>query len=149
MELKKIPDGERIFDTELFLEGKKVAITLKTERNRSEISCFAKYETQIECECARCLEIFQQKISGEVRFFIVPECEGFDDDDFDRYYYKNENDKIDFTQTIRDDVFTQIPMKPLCREDCAGIILQKKKDSDVVENGQWTVLKKLIKLKSF
>jgi uncharacterized metal-binding protein YceD (DUF177 family) len=98
------------------------------------------------------LDNFKQKINGSVRFFIVPESEsGFDDDDFDCYYYKSENDKIDFEQTIFDDIFTQIPMKPLCRKDCKGIILEEKEDKFISEteekNGQWSAALKNLETK--
>ncbi|MCL1946945.1 MAG: DUF177 domain-containing protein [Chitinivibrionia bacterium] len=144
LEIKKIPEGERNFNIALQIGGKNVEVSLKTERNRANISCLAKYETEIDCECSRCLENFRQKISGEVRFFIVYENDDFADDDFDCYRYKNENEKIDFAQTIHDDVFTQIPMKPLCKEDCKGIIFEEKHES-AGDCGQWAVLKKMVK----
>jgi uncharacterized protein len=148
IEIKKIPEGERIFETELLIDDKLVEILLKTERKRSKILCLAEYKTEIDCECSRCLELFKQEISGEAQFFIVWGNEEFSDDDFDCYRSKNENDKIDFTQTIYDEIFVQVPMKPLCREDCAGIVLEEKdKIADSTEKktetGQgWIILKK-------
>jgi uncharacterized metal-binding protein YceD (DUF177 family) len=127
IEIRKIPKGERKFESEIVIDGKKVPIKLKTERDFEKISCLAVYETEIECECARCLEEFNLKISGEVRFFIALGNTEFNDDDFDFYKSKNENDKIDFTQTIYDDIFTKIPMKLLCKENCAGIVIEEKK----------------------
>jgi uncharacterized metal-binding protein YceD (DUF177 family) len=148
IEIRKIPNGERIFEAETYVADKVVPITLKTQREYSKISCLLNYETEIECECSRCLEKFQHKISGEVRFFIVPESSGNGgfDDEFDCYRYKNENDKIDFVQTLHDDIFTQIPMKPLCCEDCVGIVFKEKPIVGDGENEQWSAaLKNLIK----
>lgn len=151
IEIKKIPNGERVFETDAEIEGKKIPIKLKTKRDFADISCSVEYETEVECECSRCLEKFQQKIAGDVRFFIVPESKKeFACEDFDCYYYKSENDKIDFEQTIFDDMFTQIPMKPLCKGNCVGIIWEENKknpeNSEEEENGQWkAALEKLRK----
>jgi uncharacterized metal-binding protein YceD (DUF177 family) len=140
LEIKKIPEGERDFKICLQVGGKNVEIALKTKRARANISCSAKYETEIECECSRCLKNFRQKISGEVVFFIVYEGDGFADGDFDCYRYKNENERIDFTQTIHDDVFTQVPMKQMCKKDCEGIIFEEKNYAD--DCGRRVILKK-------
>jgi uncharacterized protein len=130
IEVGKVPEGERIWDmqasfAEGFLSGIKFPINVKTKRERSKISCFAKYKTEITCECSRCLQEFQYEIKGEVYFFVAYENETCSDNEFDFYFYKSGNDKINFAQTIYDDIVTQIPMKPLCRENCEGIELIK------------------------
>ena len=126
MEIRKIPEGGQSFEMNLQLDGCNVAILLKTQRDREKISCAFEYRSKIICECSRCLDEFEQEISGESVFFIIPEGKEPASDDFDCYFYKGENTKIDFTQTVYDEVFTQIPMKPLCKEDCAGIELNEK-----------------------
>jgi len=123
LEIRKIPEGGQITEMVLRLGECDVALTLETQRNREKISCTAEYRTKINCECSRCLEEFEQEISGKVEFFIVPEKQEAVIGDFDSYFYRGENTKIDFSQTIYDEVFTQVPMKPLCKEDCAGIEL--------------------------
>ena len=154
IEIGKIPEGERIWNfeasfnedfTDGFLSGKVFPVKVKTERERSKISCLAEYKTEIAFECSRCLEEFQYEIEGEVRFFIVHKSENgvSDEDEFDFYFYRGENEKIDFAQTIYDDIMTQIPMKPLCKKDCKGIELNGA--VEIGENEQWDVLKKLVK----
>ena len=124
IEIKKIPSGVAVFEPEVEIDGRKIPLKLTTERDFEKISCFAEYCAEIECECARCLKEFRLKINGEVRFFVVFGNAEFNDDDFDCYLSRGGNDKIDFTQTIFDDIFTRIPMKVLCKEDCAGIVLE-------------------------
>jgi uncharacterized protein len=123
LEIRKIPEGGQVLEMNLQLGECDVALTLKMQRNREKISCVAEYKTKIICECSRCLEEFEQEISGKVEFWIVPEGQDGGSDEIDRYFYRGENTKVDFTQTIYDEVFTQIPMKPLCKEDCKGIEL--------------------------
>jgi uncharacterized protein len=151
IEIGKIPEGKRVWNFEAsfnkdfrceFLCGKTFPIMLETERERSKISCFAKYKTEIICQCSRCLEEFQYKIGGKVRFFIAHKSENYAEDEFDFYFYNSENEKIDFAQTIYDDIITQIPMKPLCKIDCKGIELSRAVENK--ENEQWNALKNLI-----
>jgi uncharacterized protein len=153
IEIGKIPEGERIWDEVLSLDGdltsffalnKSIVITLETQRRRSKISCLVKYKTDVACVCSRCLQEFQYEIESTIRFFVVHESETCEDDeDFDFYHYKSGNEKIDFTQTVYNDIVTQIPMKPLCRDNCVGIDLEIEENGN--ENEQWNVLKKLIK----
>jgi uncharacterized metal-binding protein YceD (DUF177 family) len=152
IEIGKIPEGERLWNsqavftedfTEKFLSGKKIPLSVITQRELSKISCFVKYETEVACECSRCLEEFQYEIKNEVRFFIVHENELHGDEEFDFYFYKNGNEKINFAQTIYDDIMTQIPMKPLCKENCKGIELRRYEEKS--GNEQWDALKKLLK----
>jgi len=153
IEIGKIPESERVWNFEAsfnedftggFLSGKTFPVTIKTERGRSKISCLAEYKTEIAFECSRCLEEFRYEIEGEVRFFIVHESEkSGGEDEFDFYFYRSENEKIDFAQTIYDDIMTQIPMKPLCKKDCKGIELNFADETG--ENEQWNALKKLMK----
>ena len=131
IEIGKIPEGVRIWESVLSFEedlakyfaiNESVKISLETKRERSLISCFAKYKTEITCFCSRCLEEFQYELEGEVRFFVVHESrECADEGDFDFYRYRSGNEKIDFSQTVYDDIVTQIPMKPLCKDDCKGM----------------------------
>lgn len=151
IEIRKIPNGEQVFESEVEMDRRIIPIKLKTERNFANISCSVEYNTEIDCECSRCLESFKQKIDGNTKFFIIPNTEksGFDDEDFDCYFYKSENDSIDFTRTIFDDVWTQVPMKPLCKEDCKGINLSNKEEKvseRKEENGQWKAALKSIKI---
>jgi len=123
LEIRKIPEGGQVLEMDLRLGECDVALVLKTQRKRERISCIAEYKTKINCECSRCLEVFEQDISGEVEFLIIPEGQEVGSDDFDCYFYRGEGAKVDFTQTIYDEVFTQVPMKPLCKEDCKGFEL--------------------------
>lgn len=122
IEIRKIPNGVAVFESETEIDGKKIPLKLTTERDFAKISCLAEYEAEIECECARCLEEFKLNLSGKVQFFIVLGDAELSENDFDCYVSRGGNDKIDCTQTIFDDIFTRIPMKALCKEDCAGII---------------------------
>ena len=44
------------------------------------------------------------------------------DEDLDTSYYRD--DQIDLNELLREQFYLALPMKPLCREDCAGLCPQ-------------------------
>ena len=79
------------------------------------------YSGKVECECGRCLTTFIQDVSGEVEFTIQSaEVEDMGSDDIDTYVFETEDDKLDFSQTVYDDMMTRVPVQPVCAESCKG-----------------------------
>ena len=78
---------------------------------------------EVEAECARCLTPVSLEISGELGYLYyshgAEELEQFDDfmpveiDFFGRV--------IDIMPQIQESIYTLIPTKVLCREDCKGL----------------------------
>lgn len=73
----------------------------------------------LKCECVRCLKPFRHKLELEDWACHLP-LEGED---------KVEviNDTVDLTPQIREDIVLAFPQHPLCKPDCGGLILPKKK----------------------
>jgi uncharacterized protein len=71
--------------------------------------------------CRRCTE----PVSGELR---IPVHERFGDPaggtTADEDFYPIVEDAIDLGPLVRDSVVLELPMAPLCREDCAGLCAQ-------------------------
>jgi uncharacterized protein len=67
----------------------------------------------LECECARCLKKYTTdlKLSG---WALHLPLEGEDKVSVD-------NDAVDLTPFIREDILLDFPQHPLCKPDCAGI----------------------------
>ncbi|MFT3714879.1 MAG: DUF177 domain-containing protein [Gordonia sp. (in: high G+C Gram-positive bacteria)] len=72
-------------------------------------------------QCSRCLEPLTGTVSVYLtELFAYPDSETdqtSDEDDVERI----ENEKIDLEQTVIDAVATELPLSPLCREDCPGL----------------------------
>lgn len=92
----------------------------------------------LECECSRCLKTFKTdlKLAGWAAHLPL---EGEDK-------VSIENDCVDLTPFIREDILLDFPQHPLCRTDCAG--LKKKtagKPKALKKNGLdvWAKLDKL------
>ncbi len=81
------------------------------------------YKGQVECECGRCLISFIRDVSGKVEFTIQSaEVEDMGSDDVDTYVFETEDDKLDFSQTVYDDMMTRVPVQPVCSTSCPGFV---------------------------
>ena len=66
--------------------------------------------------CRRCAE----PVAGELRIPVHERFADEPDDDF----YPIVDDAIDLGPLVRDAVVLELPMAPLCRDDCAGLCPQ-------------------------
>lgn len=102
-------------------------------------------------ECARCLEDYELPVSGSCSLLAREaeddeEC-GFTEDDTLEFVYDGDSPVIDAGQVIYDEVMTALPMKPLCREDCAGVVRENggpfEDAGDKGSDPRWDALRKL------
>ncbi len=78
---------------------------------------------QATTECARCLDEFSLELAGEVEgYFLLSEDaarpEDMDDDEFE---VLSADHKIDLAPLIEAALLVEIPLIPLCDEDCKGL----------------------------
>ena len=73
--------------------------------------------------CARCLEEASFDIQGEIEGYFIIEGEGEAPDDMeqDEFDILPEDNRIDLYPLIMAAIFVELPLIPLCKEDCAGI----------------------------
>ena len=73
-------------------------------------------------ECARCLDEFEIDVEGDVEgYFIIGDGARPDDMDEDEFDYLGEDEIIDLEPLIIAGVLVDLPLLPLCDEDCRGI----------------------------
>jgi uncharacterized protein len=90
------------------------------------------------CECARCLKPFDYEVALEDWALHLP-LEGEDALSID-------NDCVDLTPFVREDMLLEFPQHPLCKPECAGL---KKKPrvreigNDEAKPAGWAELDKL------
>ncbi len=68
---------------------------------RAQINC------QVQLECGRCLQLFEQPISTSA---ILS-------------YEVQPTDVVDITEDVRQELILAYPMSPMCREGCRGLCL--------------------------
>jgi uncharacterized protein len=117
-----------------------------------EYICVAALSAVVSLECARCLKEITCPV--ETGFsFTLREGRGPADEDSDEnlVFFDPREDEVDIAQLVIDEISVEIPMQPLCKEDCEGLCvecganLNEKKCSCRAEtvNPAWDALKKL------
>ena len=113
--------------------------------------------SEVTEECSRCLEPYVQQLAVEIEEeFLssedvpsVPEGDVLDDD-----YFKISPERIvDLTEAVRQAILLARPMKPLCKEACAGLCQQcganlnkgRCNCPEESEDSHWAKLKELLK----
>jgi len=105
-----------------------VQVSATVSRMQEDVLAEGKARTKAHLECSRCLEDVEVDVSGEFEALYVPETGRFakrmDHPDFAgtgqrvNFYSKL---TVDLSDEIRQCVLLELPMKPLCRPDCAGL----------------------------
>ncbi len=127
------PDGSDLSfseisdDLELVAEGfnfpEPVEVTLSAAKSGDEIVFQGRISTMVEMECARCLDIFEMDINSRIQFVVqlldINQPQAAEDDDF--IILPRTTAEYDISQRIRESILLELPLKPLCSEDCRGL----------------------------
>jgi len=87
-------------------------------------------EARLRLHCGRCLEPFAHRLDEDLDLFFMPHASQPDaeeeeqevelsDRDMVVAYYAD--DRIDLGEMIREQMLLALPLRRLCREDCAGL----------------------------
>jgi len=93
-----------------------------------------------DCECVRCLKKFKRKLDLKNWTLHLP-LEGEDAVTVD-------NDCVDLTPFVREDILLGFPQHPLCKPDCVGLKPKTGKSAKIADNEEpkpsaWAELNKL------
>jgi uncharacterized protein len=94
-------------------------------KSHDTISAEAKLSGKYTCLCSRCVKELERSISVDFRHIFIPlkdemlgEAEDSDEMEELSFY---EEEKIDLSPVIHEQILLSLPSKPLCREDCRGL----------------------------
>ncbi len=95
-------------------KGRELKLFVRLESVHEGILVTVSGDSVADTECSRCLEPMQEKIEIELQelFHYQPK----EEDDF-----AIEQDRVDLEQALIDAVVPNLPIKPLCSEDCPGL----------------------------
>ena len=138
----ELPVAELAFDVqdELIRTEKPLRYDLEVESMHDAILVQGSLRLTLNCECVRCLKPFKYEVALTDWALHLP-LEGEDK-------VSIENDSIDLTPFVREDMLIEFPQHPLCKPECAGL----KKKNEVRKAGElkktekpsvWTELDKL------
>lgn len=102
------------------------AIDVRLSKSGTDVVVHGKARTNVEVPCARCLEPVKVTLAPEISVLMVPAAKikhqrehEMASSEADVLPYDGENVVLD--DLLRDDLLLEIPMIPLCSEDCPGI----------------------------
>jgi uncharacterized protein len=131
-----------------------VACSAEINRLKYRVYLKVSYNCTVKRECSRCLNTFDYPVNGVISIVLQDKkvLKGSDDEEDTSDYFFSESDMvIDIRQSLYEDVMVNLPIKPLCRDDCPGIEINNKKDTKTQETQQdtidprWEALKKIKK----
>jgi uncharacterized protein len=97
-------------------EGAELELDVRLERVAEGVLVTATVRAPLVGECARCLDLFTS--STEVRFTELFTHEA-GDDEADGYLL--DGDLLDLEPALRDALVLELPLAPLCADDCPGL----------------------------
>ena len=134
--IKRIPEGRSALSQFVKIEGEQEAWLTCTDdlncraeidRIQSQITVHLFYQGAVLLDCSKCLTRFSYAVSGD--FHILLKNRSADkthrasfEDDID-FYFDDGTDEIDVRSAIFDDIITTLPLKPICSEECPGILV--------------------------
>ncbi len=87
------------------------------------LSAAGRSQCRLRLSCGRCLVPFETDLSADYRFVLQkgrPKSLDGDEDET-LVWIDDKGDQIDLGAEVKDYLLLEIPVKPLCKEDCAGI----------------------------
>ena len=90
-----------------------LAYALMAEKNGDSILLEGSLEMQLKCECARCLQPFDHRVTLRNWSCLLP-LKGEDSVQINK-------DTADLTPYLREDTFLAFPQHPLCKNGCESI----------------------------
>ncbi len=120
-----------------------VRVSLEITKEKGGYRVRMSMEGSVVLECSRCLTVFEKDISqvADIRIEHYPEGERvfLKPKDLDVSFYEDEQ-SVDITQLVREQILLSIPVKPLCSPDCPPPV-----HLEVQEESPFSALKKLLR----
>ena len=101
--------------------GEPIHLDLRLESVMEGVLASGTVQTDVVGECSRCLESFTDHIDVDLtELYAYPDSvtdDTADEDEVTRIV----DERIDLEPAVRDAVLLELPVTPLCRDDCPGV----------------------------
>jgi len=116
-----LDDGEEIALLDVRVRGRGVR-----ERPR-EVALQGAVEARLRMRCVRCLEAFDDSLSTTFELILVPEgsrpvaASEHEVDEREALLFVGREGRVELVDVAREQIYLNLPLKPLCRPDCRGL----------------------------
>ena len=105
-----------------FPEGFHAKVTAQWLESEALLLAGISVNAVIEAECARCLKPVSLEISGKLMYlYCSHDTQEINDDEYMPVDIEHFGRVLDVMPQIQENIYTLIPTKILCREDCRGL----------------------------
>jgi uncharacterized protein len=126
--ISKLPEGEKQYELtgsplELGLESAfcdKVVARVTVEKSSRQLFLHANVEAKARFRCDRCLDDFETTIAASFRSVYVWDDDGSEEDE-EVHILPHEANVIDLSEDVKEYLQLAVPLKTLCKEECAGL----------------------------
>ena len=118
------PGGTLIFEGQEFIfpDGFHAEVSAQWLESEAMLLAGISVSAVIEAECARCLKPVSLEISGKLMYlYVSQEPQTIEDDEYMPVEVQHFGRVLDVMPQIEESIYTLIPTKVLCREDCKGL----------------------------
>ncbi len=98
-----------------------IDMAARVDKSNGQIIFDCSFEVMARLQCDRCLEYYDEKLTGEFRIIYMRDEVSEEDEKNDIYQLMPETVYVDLTKDFFDYVKLALPMKNLCSEDCKGL----------------------------
>ncbi len=116
----------KIFDD--YRAGDPVSLELQLLKTYDHVLMSGRLAISLYPACARCLEGFTQDCVIPIRVHLSPalkipggNAKEEPDEMEDEGFFPYEHDEFDLVEVLREILYLEMPLRRLCREDCAGL----------------------------
>jgi uncharacterized protein len=123
--LARVLQGTDVHEAPNAPEGR---VQLRVHRQGPDVIVRGRVKASLEAECARCLEAAQVPVDTEITSLMTARGENLrpepdevelTPEELDREFFAGEEIVLD--NVVREHLLLEVPIKPLCSEDCPGI----------------------------
>jgi uncharacterized metal-binding protein YceD (DUF177 family) len=112
---------------DMILAKKPLRYNLVVQEIENELLVQGKLILPLQCECVRCLKSFEHMLEIKHWTRLLP-LEGEEKTPVD-------NDCVDLTPHLREDILLEFPQHPLCETDCRGLPVKEGKAKKATKPG--------------
>jgi uncharacterized protein len=101
-------------------------LTGEARRERQGVELKASLRSVVKIPCCRCLESYETPIESDFHLILVPDAVEFgvgeaEMDERESLLFYAEGGRAEIDDIAREQIYLNLPLKPLCRSDCQGL----------------------------
>jgi uncharacterized protein len=155
LDVRTIPSGHSVVSQTTGLDAfkddlppllGKISCEAAIDRMGQLLHVHLRYKGALSLECSRCTGAFARPIEGELRLVVKEQPGKYGPSQGDEsvdFYFDSRHPDVDLGSAVYEEIMTDLPIKPLCSDECGGIELKSPESSTEEVDPRWEALKKI------